>query len=187
MLRPALVGFALLATACGGSARRINPDLAAGPRGGEPAQGFSFSCTYAPGPRRAPAAATRLCAARRSENVAATLTDDGGLRVRIRFRDARGHRLDLYFYRQEGRTMRGAMLVERRSADDRTEIEPDRGWIAVDHLDIRGRAAAGRYALTFGSLRIGGSFAVGPPPPAVSKAPPPPAKTPRRHRRSRRR
>jgi len=182
VLRAALLGFALLASACGGGARRINPDLTAGPRSGEPAQGFEFSCTYVPRKKPAPAAAKRLCAARRSESVVAKRTDDGGLRVRIRFRDTRGHRLDLYLYRQGGRTMRGAILVERRPGDDPIEIEPDRGWIAVDHLDIAGRAAAGRYALTFGGLRIGGSFAVG----GATPAPPGKAKAPPRRRRARR-
>lgn len=174
MFRAALLCFALLASACGGSARRINEDLTAGPRGGEPAQGFEFTCTYVPGRKAAPAAARRLCAARRSERVAAKRTDDGGLRVRIRFRDTRGHRLDLYLYRLGGRTLRGAMLVEQLRDGGRIEVEPDRGWIAVDHLDIGRRAAAGRYALTFGGLRIGGSFSVGrqTSPPTKTKAPP---------------
>jgi hypothetical protein len=161
VLRAVLLCFALLATACGGSARRINTDLTSGPRGGEAAQGFEFTCTYVPGRNRAPPAARRLCAARRSESVVAKRTDDGGLRVRIRFRDTRGHRLDIYLYRQGGRTLRGAILVERRPGGDPLEVEPDRGWIAVDHLAIRRRSAAGRYALTFGGLRIGGSFSVG--------------------------
>lgn len=181
MLRLALLCLALSATACGAGARRVNPAIGRGPRGGEPAQGFEFSCTFKPGRHATPASARRLCAARRSERVTASRTDDGGLRIRIRFRDTRRHRLDLYLYRQGGRTLRGAMLVERQG-EDRIEVEPDRGWIAVDHLDVRARSAAGRYALTFGGVRVGGSFAVNVPrPPAeeaaparVPRAPPPP-------------
>jgi hypothetical protein len=176
VLRRALLCFALLATSCGAGARRINPDLTAGPRGREPAQGFEFTCTYAPGKnkKQAPAAARRLCAARRSESVVARPTGDGGLRVRIRFRDTRGHRLDLYLYRQGGRVLRGAILVEHKRGGDLIEVEPDRGWIAVDHLSVRRRAAVGRYALTFGALRIGGAFSVGtrPEAPTKTKAPP---------------
>ena len=184
MPRTALLCLALLATACGASARRVNPELAAGPRRGEPAQGFEFSCTFAPGRGETPASARRLCGARRGERVSARRTDDGGLRIRIRFRDTRGHRLDLYLYRHGRRFLRGAMLVEGRGSD-RVEIEPDRGWIAVDHLDVRGRAASGRYALTFGGVRVGGSFRVNVPPEPTEDAPaarptaPPPEPAPR--------
>lgn len=186
MLRAALLCFALSATACGGGARRINEDLTAGPRRNEPAQGFEFSCTYVPGRRPPPSAAKRLCASRRTESVTAKRTDDGGLRIRIRFRDTRGHRLDLYLYRQGGRYLRGAILVEHQRDGDPVEYEPDRGWIEIDRLSVRDKAAAGRYALTFGSLRIGGAFAVGVAPPPTTPAPPAETKAPRR-RRSRRR
>jgi len=160
----------------------VNPDLAAGPRHGEEARGFEFSCTFAPGKVETPASAKRLCAARRGERVSARRSGDGGLRIRIRFRDIRGHRLDLFLYRQGRHFLRGAMLVEGHGSD-RVEIEPDRGWIAVDHLDLRARAASGRYALTFGGVRVGGSFAVNMPrQPAEGETPapliPPPAPPP---------
>jgi hypothetical protein len=182
VLRLALVCVALSAGACGAGARRVNPVIGAGPRDDEPALGFEFSCTFAPGRKSTPASARRLCASRRSEHVTASRTDDGGLRIRIRFRDSRRHRLDLYLYRQGGRTLRGAMLVERHG-EDRIEVEPDRGWIAVEHLDVLGRSAAGRYALTFGGVRVGGSFAVNlPPPPADGRAAAPAQPLPRPQR-----
>jgi len=153
--RIAWIGAVACVIGCAG-ARRINPELASAPSAVELPQGFEFSCTTGPGREATPRAALRLCRARRTERVTARRTGDGGLRIRIRFPDARGQRLELYLYRSG----RGAFLVERHSREDQDEIEPDRGWISIDHLDVRSNAASGRYALTFGRVRMGGSFAV---------------------------
>lgn len=106
---------------------------------------------------RAPAAIRRLCEASRAERITARPTGDGGLRVRIRFADARGTRLDLYLYPTGAR---GAILVERQRGAEPVETEPQDGWIAVDHLDVERRSTAVRYALTFGDVRVGGSLVV---------------------------
>lgn len=168
--------FALVLAGCGATqgGRVVQDDLGAGPRLDPPAN-FALSCAYVP--RRdlvpPPEAVMAICSAAEAQKIR-VVRIPGGLRVRLRFPDARARSLDLYVYRDGVGYERGAQVVTRVRGVDPYVDAPETGWIAVQHFDAGSKAIALQFSLRFPGIVMKGAIRAGDVP-----LPPPPAPPPR--------